>query len=865
VAQTPSPAAAPAPAASSPADWYLDKPISEIRFDGLSNVQRSDIDGVTRPYLGKKFTESLFQDLQTALYNLDFFDGLIVPTAIKANEQGTAVILLFKVTEKPSVDAIDFSGNDKLRSSELQSVLTVKKGDLINQAKIKNDEGALETYYRERGFLDVAVTSATESIDAHKTKVIFKVSEGLQNAVKSIEFQGNSFASTATLRGLMDTKAQGFFDAGLFKEAAFTKDMRTIESYYWNHGYLDARIVDVQRNVTFDAPTSRNVLNIVLTIKEGDPLLFGGFTFEGNEIFSTAELQALVRQPVGKTISKEKLEADYQRVVDLYLENGYIFNNISRAEVRDAATVSYKITIVERPRAHIENILIKGNTKTKDVVILRELPLEVGDVFSKAKIVSGIRNLYNLQYFGSVTPETPQGSADGLMDLVLNVEEAKTADISFGLTFSGTAQFPISATIKWSDKNFLGNGQTLGVSSSLSPVTQSLNLTFNQNWLLDQRISTGGQLGFTHSVNALIDQAVSNQQTNASNSNTPDPYSDNAYVFTGTRTYNNVTYNAGDRFPGVPTAALISQYSLITQYQYDLNNGTVQKNSQMQYEAWSFNIGANTGYSWFTPFGRFGVGTGEKSVLQYVDYDSSIYRPANYSLRLNLDNWQLNNQWWTKLTWDTRDIVYNPTTGFDVGETITFAGGFLGGTTHFTRLDTKAEDYIKLFSWPLAETYSFDLVFKARTGFSFLMASNAGTGPLQVQPTDEVYIDGMLSGRGWGYQTDGQASWTSGVELRTPVPFAGQFLWIDSFIDDSVLISYGAEAGFNNPFTVPFTQHKLSWGWGLRIVSPQFPLALYLAKPFQYNPDGSINWSPQTLSTSNIFGMTLVVAFGMDY
>ena len=125
--------------------------------------------------------------------------------------------------------------------------------------------------------------------------------------------------------------------------------------------------------------------------------------------------------------------------------------------------------IVERPRAHIENITVKGNTKTKDKVILREIPLEPGDVFSKAKFVEGIGNLYNLQYFTTVTPETPRGSTDGLMDLVLNVEEGKTADISFGLSFSGTANFPISAQIKWTEKNFMGTGQTLGLDSTFSP------------------------------------------------------------------------------------------------------------------------------------------------------------------------------------------------------------------------------------------------------------------------------------------------------------------------------------------------------------------------------------------------------------
>ena len=857
-------AAFPVSAQATP-DWYLDKPISEIRFDGLVTVQRSDIDGVTKPYLGQKFSETLFQDLQTALYNLDYFDGLIVPTAIKANDQGTAVILLFKVTEKPIVDIIDFAGNDKLRNGELQGVLTVKKGDLINQVKVKNDELALQNLYHDKGFLDASVTSVTTDAGDRKTKVVFQIKEGIQTAVKTLTFVGNTFASSGTLQGLMETKPQGLFDNGLFKEASFTKDIRAIETYYWNHGYLDARVTDVQRDPTLDASSGRNVLNIVLTIKEGEPLTFAGFEFQGNKIFDDATLQALVRQAPGKTISKEKLESDYQRVVDLYLENGYIFNNITRQEVRDGRNVKFRVTIVERPRAHIENILVKGNTKTKDKVILRELPIEVGDVFSKAKILSGMRNLYNLQYFSSVTPETPQGSADGLMDLVMNVEEGKTADISFGLAFSGTSDFPISATVKWSDKNFLGNGQTLGVDSTLSPVNQTLNLSFTENWFLDQRITLGGQLGFTHAVNTKIDQDLLGPTY--ANKEIPDPYVDGKYVFNGATEYptgSGITYQAGDVFPILyPNSTLIGKYGLVTEYQYDLSHGTVKKNAQMQYDSWQFTAGLNTGYSWYTAWGRFGLGTGEKSTLQMVTYDSTIYRPANESLRDNLNLWRLSNQWWVKGTWDTRDLVYNPSNGALVSETVTFNGGFLGGNTHYTRSDTRLENYWKFFSWPVADAYTLDLVFKLRTAVSLMGPSLGGPSSMVVQPTDEIYIDGMLSGRGWGYQTGGQASWTSGAEIRTPVPFVGQLLWIDTFLDHAYLIDATSTEKFS--LQPPLSEQKFSWGTGIRIVSPQFPLALYVAKPFTLGDNGKVTW----VKGDGIFGdqidMKLVVAFAMEY
>jgi outer membrane protein insertion porin family len=407
----------------------------------------------------------------------------------------------------------------------------------------------------------------------------------------------------------------------------------------------------------------------------------------------------------------------------------------------------------------------------------------------------------------------------------------------------------------------LGNGQNLGIDSTLSPSSQSINLTFTENWFLDQRLTLGGTLGFSHAVNTKIDQDILGPSY--ANLEIPDPYKDGEYVFSSRTTYQGVTYEAGHLFPGVATSADTSNYNLITRYQYDLNRGTVKKNSQMTYDNWQFTLGVNTGYSWYTNLGRFGLGTGEKSTLQLITYDSKIFRPSSKSLRDNLDQWRLSNQWWTKASWDNRDLVYNPSNGFNLSETITFAGGFLGGNTHFTRFDTKGENYWRFVSWQVADAYSLDLVLKVRTGFSFLTNPLGGAGTMVLQPTDELYVDGMLSGRGWGYQTGAKATWTSGVEIRTPVPFVGQLLWIDTFVDHSAFID--ADSNLTNPFTLPLASHKFSWGTGIRIVSPQFPLALYVAKPFLLDNSGKVTWAAGDGLFGDQIDMKLVVAFGMEY
>ena len=139
------------------------------------------------------------------------------------------------------------------------------------------------------------------------------------------------------------------------------------------------------------------------------------------------------------------MEQDVSRVQNLYWENGYIFNTFNRTETRDQAakTISYTLNIQEADKAHIENIIFKGNTRTQENVLRRGMPFEEGDVFNREKIIQGYQYLANLQFFKTVSPDTQQGSAFGLMNVIFNLEETSTADINFGVVFSG-GNFPIS-------------------------------------------------------------------------------------------------------------------------------------------------------------------------------------------------------------------------------------------------------------------------------------------------------------------------------------------------------------------------------------------------------------------------------------
>jgi outer membrane protein insertion porin family len=860
-------------------EWYIDKPIEDIVFDGLDSIGENELSPIIKPFKGKTFTNDLFWNLQGKLYALDYFEQ-IVPNAESPDNTFQTVVIRFTVKERPLVDDIKFTGNQKVRTGDILDTVLIKRGDMINKSKIKLDEEAVYNLYIERGFPNVTVFGRSEVDEETNTSIVyFEIDEGSQTTIQEVVFVDILFASESTLRGLMKSKAQSIFNKGIFQENLLEQDIRLIENYYWERGYIDARVVDVTRESEKDDENNRNYLTITIYIAEGERFSYGGMSFQGNTLFSTEKIESLVKQKPGSLLNKSKLEADFGRVADLYYENGYIFNTITRDEVRNSTenSISYVVTIVERGRAHIENIIIKGNEKTKDHVLYREIPLEVGDIFSKKKIVEGLQNLYNLRYFTAVTPETPQGSAEGLMDLVINVEETSTADIGFGVAFGGSTEFPVSGQLRWTDINFLGRGQTMGIETLLAPDSQSVSYQFSENWLFGRRWSAGISLAFDHSRATGIYQDILAPIFNGDEDNAiPDPY-DGHYVFAGDVELADATtlggleypagytFGAGDPFPGVPSATDITNYELLTDYDYDLEQGfDFPSQYLMSYDSYEFSLALSTGYRFSTPIGMLSLSTSASSSITQISYDQNTFRAFDPTVRENLDKWLFVNKWNFGIGLDKRDYFFSPSKGFYLRQGFVFTGGFLFGSRHYIRSDTRAEAYFTLVDVPVFENWNYKLVLGMYSRWSFIMPQvwvpdeyrgEDGSRDVIATPTDLLFIDGMYIARGWPRELEGRALWNNWIELRMPI--AEQILWFDIFLD--------AVGMWDHPSTIfenGIEDFKFSIGPGLRFVIPNFPLRFYFAKRFHFE-DGSLKWInvPNSLFPNTI-GFEFVLSIG---
>ena len=814
-------------AAQPAADWYLGKTIKDIEFSGIKRVDRNELNSVVQAYKGKTFSDSLWMDLQASVYELDYFDE-ISPIALPGDAEYSTVIIKFTVTEKPWIETVRVDGARGLRPGEILGAVLLKTGDIYNQAKARADEKAIRKLYTEKGYADATVASFTEPGRGENSLIlVFQVSEGSQLAIQEIRFEGNAALAASSLKSKLSLKEQGLFQPGLFQEQKLEADRNQIENLYQSRGYVDARVVDILREMNRDEGSQKTRLILTFVISEGEQYSFGGLEFSGNRIFPTEKLSSLVRSKQGAILNYPTLLADKQRIEDLYYENGYIFNRIEIKERRDrdSRVIGYTLEIVERDRAHIENVIVKGNKKTKDHVIYRELPFEVGDIFSKTKVITGLRNLYNLQYFSALTPEMVPGSAENLMDIIITVEEQSSADIQFGLTLSGigasTPEFPISGLIKWNDRNFLGNGQSISVGLTASPDTQEVTLGFSDPWILGKRMTGSIELSFVHKGMKALQDSI------------------------------------GPVFPYGDPAAVPDPYT--SWAEYEAAGYVVPDEYYMEYEYWNINLTFSLGYRFVFPIGTLGLSGGVRLGLTNQSYDQNLFRPFNENLAASAGQWINSNSLILRTYMNALDLWYDPSKGYFVSQKFTWAGWFDFEKDQNLRTDTKLEAYVTLFDIPIGETWSLKWVLGGHTGLSLLLPKPGV--PLEVTNNSKLYIDGFFVGRGWRNLTEetfgGTILWENWVEIR--MPLVKQFLSFDMFLDaatvrteQGLLTFKNGATGSSDPaktslFDLGFENLAFSLGAGFRFTIPQFPFRFYFAKRFFMNGSGNFEWATEGL------------------
>ncbi|MFA7117539.1 MAG: outer membrane protein assembly factor BamA [Sphaerochaetaceae bacterium] len=826
--------------------WYENQKIISFVNHGLVNVKENAVKDIEYKYQGKDFTTDLFNQLQGELYGMNNFLYFLAD-AQKSTDGTDSLVLDFTFFELPFVKSIEYKGNDSMKSSKLNDAITLKIGTFLQSQDLDSSKQMLVDLYHKNGFSDVKVeANATTDETTNLTSIDYVIDEGKQKKVGEVVFQGNEHFNSQILKKQLSTKISSYFTAGYYMESNIEEDKKNILKYYQNNGYIDAKFSQESIDVIpqTDANEKYIKLRITYTVDEGSLWKFGKITTEGNSVFSNEDLQGFVTLTEGDSLNVEKLNAIFDSIANKYWDNGYIFNNIEKQIQKDEAskTVSYHLVITENGQATISEIRLKGLTKTKPYVFMREMAFKVGDIFSKAKLTKSAQNIYNTLIVSDVQVDVLNGEEPNTVIPVFTVTEGNQMSIQFGATFGGTVDsFPISGFVQWSDKNIGGTGRTLSLSTTLSPDTQEAEISFGNNWVGDKRWANTFSLDFSRN----------NKSTGLQRG-----YGSGYY------TGHDADYSFGQPYP--------LGYNSYTEYEAS-DEATPASRYLMTYEYWRIALGYTTGYTFMFDAGSLSLSAGLSIGLNRAYYNESLYDPYEYLMTKYHEGWKFSNKFNLGITWDGRDLKENTTKGYIVSQQFTYAGGILGGLSNYLKSSTSVSGYVSLFSYKLTDKPA-NVVLGATTTLSLMMPQfwnntdsyleGKGWGwynpKLGATRYEMLYIDGMNVGRGFNVIYDQSFLWDNQISIGAPL--------VHNVLNWEVFVSAtGIASEYYTVFTKGFS--SINWyyalGAGIKLKIPGFPLALYLVKNAKMLSGGSFSWVGGSIfanSSDSTSGLKLVLA-----
>jgi outer membrane protein insertion porin family len=479
--------------------------IGGISVSGSQFFDESSIIGTSGLKVGQKITIP-GDNIARAINNLWkqglFSDIKIMAPKIKDN----MIFLEFVIEERPRLSRFSFTGVTKGEADKLRDVIDLVRGKVVTQNVISTTIKACKAHFVEKGYLntEVKIKEERDTSVTNSESLVISVDKKERIKINNIIFHGvTAFKDIKLKRAMSETKVKHWYR--IFKSSKliaddYEKDKASIIAKYKEIGYRDAKIV----SDTFYKVTD-NLINIEITINEGDKYYFGTINWVGNTKHTTQELNRILGINKGdvfnQTLLDERLfmSESTRDISSLYLDDGYLFFGITPIELAVSNdTIDYEMRIVEGKQATINKITVTGNTKTSDKVILRELKTKPGMLFSRSDIIRSQRELAQLNYFNAeklgVNPKP--NPADGTVDIEYVVEEKPSDQIELS---GGWGNGSLVGTLGVSFNNFSmanffnkdawtplpsGDGQKFSIRGQTNGTYyQAYNASFTEPWL----------------------------------------------------------------------------------------------------------------------------------------------------------------------------------------------------------------------------------------------------------------------------------------------------------------------------------------------------------------------------------------------
>ncbi len=498
--------------------------IRNLHVTGTHRVSEQDVRATLTLKAGDLCTDARVTRDAKALWQLGFFDDI----AVAATPVGEGAIdLIVEVVERPALASVVFEGVKRVNQDKIDEVIQLEEGEVLLLRDVKAHLQRIREVYTGEGFFLARVRYELEDAENESVTVKFIIDEGAKVVVRNLRFIGNREVPESTLRKFLQTRETSFlsfmgkrnrYDASILDE-----DLQRLQAIYYDRGFLKVSVGTPYVEVSAD----RRYIDVTLTVNEGPRYRVGRMRIQelderGEDITPLGgrpHLQSLLPALSGEWFSRTKIAEGLQDITRFYRDQGFAqVEVLPETQLDDNRRIVHLTLQIRRgPLMRIERIFIRGNSKTRDAVVRREMRISEGDLYNMTAIERSRGRIQALGYFEQVEMSEERGSRPDSLVLQVEVSERSTGTFQVGAGFSSLENFIFTAQVQ--QQNFMGRGQSLSLQLQLSAIRQLAQLRFVEPYLMGTewsaafdayktirqlrdftRDSTGGGVTFGHPV-----------------------------------------------------------------------------------------------------------------------------------------------------------------------------------------------------------------------------------------------------------------------------------------------------------------------------------------------------------------------------
>ncbi len=466
--------------------------VSDIRVDGLQRISSGTVFTYLPVERGQALTDAKVSETIRALYKTGFFED------VQLDRQGD--ILVVTVKERPAINKLTVTGNKDIKSDQLLKGLSdigLTEGGTFDRLSLDRVTQELRRQYNDRGKYNVEITPTVSPLDRNRVDIAITIKEGKAAKIRHVNLIGTEKYPAEDILDTWESKehnwASWYRRDDQYSKEKMSGDLEKLNSWYLDRGYVDFSIDSTQVSIS---PDKRDMF-ISAGVTEGEQYNISEIKVSGDTVLPQEDVERMVIQKSGDTFSRALLEFSSNSITNSLSNIGYAFAKVNPIPTTNRAdrTVAINMQVVPGPRVSVRQIQFRGNTRTSDEVLRREMRQFENSWYSQAAIDRSKIRLQRLGYFEAVDVQsTPVTGSNDQVDVIYNVKETTSGSFVFGLGYSQS--YGMTTSVQLSQNNFLGGGNRVSVEASRSSYLQRYGFSYTNPYFTDDGVSLGYNLSW---------------------------------------------------------------------------------------------------------------------------------------------------------------------------------------------------------------------------------------------------------------------------------------------------------------------------------------------------------------------------------